>query len=85
MELNRLSHLELVINSNIFLLVKVSHGDLQLVGLLAGQAVELLKANPALSLILIILIISVRLSIDYCSNLPLAEKPLSYSAQVLSK
>lgn len=81
MELNRLSHLELVINSNIFLLVKVSHGDLQLVGLLAGQAVELLKANPALSLIFI----SVRLSIDYCFNLPLAEKPLSYSAQVFSK
>ena len=81
MELNRLSHLELVINSNIFLLVKVSHGDLQLVGLLAGQAVELPKANPALSLIFI----TVRLSIDYCFNLPLAEKPLSYSAQVLSK
>ena len=81
MELNRLSHLELVINSNIFLLVKVSHGDLQLVGLVAGQAVELLKAKPALSLI----IITVRLSIDYCFNLPLAEKPLSYSAQVLSK
>ena len=81
MELNRLSHLELVINSNIFLLVKVGHGDLQLVGLVAGQAVELLKAKPALSLI----IITVRLSIDHCFNTPLAEKPLSYSAQVLSK
>ena len=76
------SHLEPVINSNIFLLVKVCHGDLQLVGLLARQAVELLEANPTLSLIIIAV---VRLSIDYCFNIPLAEKPISYSAQVLSK
>ena len=43
-------HLELVVNSNIFLWVfKVSQDDLQLVRILAGQTVEGVKANPALS------------------------------------
>ena len=43
-------HLELVVNSNIFLWVfKVSQDDLQLVRILAGQTVEAVKANPALS------------------------------------
>ena len=43
-------HLELVVNSNIFLrVVKVSQDDLQLVRILAGQTVEAVKANPALS------------------------------------
>ena len=42
-------HLELVVNSNILLSVKVYHGDLQLVISLAGQTVELVKANPALA------------------------------------
>ena len=50
MELNRLSHLELVINSNILLPVKVGQDDLQLVISLAGQTVDPLKAKPALSL-----------------------------------
>ena len=47
--LNSLTHLELVVDSNILLPVKVSHGDLQLVILLAGQSVEVVKAKPALS------------------------------------
>ena len=43
-------HLELVVNSNIFLWVfKVSQDDLQLVRILVGQTVEGVKANPALS------------------------------------
>ena len=50
MKFNSLSHLELVINSNILLPVKVGHGDLQLVISLAGQSVEVFKAKPALSL-----------------------------------
>ena len=48
-QLNSLSHLELVVNSKILLPVKVSHGDLQLVILLAGQSVQVVKAKPALS------------------------------------
>ena len=40
----------MVVNCNILALVKVGQGDLQLVGVLAGQAVELVKADPALSL-----------------------------------
>ena len=50
-----LSHLELVVNSNILLSVKVCHGDLQLVISLAGQSVEILKAKPALSLKIILI------------------------------
>ena len=50
MQLNSLSHLELVVNSNILLPVKVSHDNLQLVISLAGQSVEVVKAKPALSL-----------------------------------
>ena len=50
MQWNSLSHLEPVINSMILLSVKVGHGDLQLVISLAGQAVEVVKAKPALSL-----------------------------------
>ena len=49
-QLNSLAHLELIINRNIFLPVKVSQGDLQLVRLLAGQSVEVVKAKPTLSL-----------------------------------
>ena len=42
-----LPHLELFINSNILLPVKVGQGDLQLVvRLLAGQVVQLIKAKP---------------------------------------
>ena len=48
-EKERFPHLEMVVNCNILALVKVGHGDLQLVGMLAGQAVELFKTNPALS------------------------------------
>ena len=50
-----LAHLELVVNSNILLSVKVCHGDLQLVISLAGQSVEILKAKPALSLKIILI------------------------------
>ena len=53
MQWNSLSHLELVVNSNILLPIKVGHGDLQLVILLAGQSVEVLKAKPTLSLKLV--------------------------------
>ena len=48
-QLNSLAHLELIINRKILLPVKVSHDDLQLVRLLAGQSVEVVKAKPALS------------------------------------
>ena len=48
-QLNSLAHLELIINRKILLPVKVSHDDLQLVRLLAGQAVDPLKTKPALS------------------------------------
>ena len=47
-------YLELVINSKILLPVKVGHGDLQLVILLAGQSVEVFKAKPTLSLKMVI-------------------------------
>ena len=50
MQWNSLAHLELVIERNILLPVKVGHRDLQLVILLAGQVVELVKTKPALSL-----------------------------------
>ena len=43
-----LPHLELFINSNILLPVKVGQGDLQRVRLLAGQAVEVVKTKPHL-------------------------------------
>ena len=43
-------HLELVVNCNMLDLVEVGHGDLQLVGILASQAVELFKTDPSLSL-----------------------------------
>ena len=53
-QLNSLSHLELVINSDILLPVPVGHGDLQLVISLAGQTVEVVKAKPALSLMILL-------------------------------
>ena len=40
----------MVVNCNILALVEIGHGDLQLVGEPAGQAVELFKTDPALSL-----------------------------------
>ena len=49
-QFDSLPHLELVVNSNILLPIKVGHRDLQLVISLAGLTVELVKANPALSL-----------------------------------
>ena len=48
-QLNSLAHPELIINRKILLPVKVGHDDLQLVRLLAGQSVEVVKAKPALS------------------------------------
>ena len=48
-QFDSLSHLELVVNSNILLPVKVGQDDLQLVIALAGQTVDPLKAKPALS------------------------------------
>ena len=100
-QLNSLSHLELVVNSNVLLPVKVGHDDLQLVILLAGQFVDLLKAKPALSW-------KGTLSVteemgqkeeekdSACSilvvgwsdcyfNKPLAENPSLYSSKALSK
>ena len=44
-----LQDLELVVNRNVLLPVKVGHDDLQLVISLAGQTVDPLKAQPALS------------------------------------
>ena len=45
-----LQDLELVVNRNVLLPVKVGHDDLQRVISLAGQTVDPLKAKPALSL-----------------------------------
>ena len=73
-QLNSLAHLELIINRNILLPVKVGHDDLQLVRLLAGQAVEVVKAKPALSLKNIELIKYLLL------YTPLAANPSWYSA-----
>ena len=42
-------YLELVVKSKILLVVEISHGDPQLVRMLACEVVKLLKANPALS------------------------------------
>ena len=54
MQWNSLSHLEPVVYSVILLPIKVGHDDLQLVISLAGQSVEVVKAKPAFSLIIII-------------------------------
>ena len=48
--MNSLSHLELVVNRNVLLPVKVGQSDLQLVRVMDGQTVHPLKAKPALSL-----------------------------------